>query len=321
MDKRIVVIDHEFDHFTEEERIAAEVGATLEVHNVTDKPSVLEVTRGADVLITNYARIDAEVLSGLGRNAVVIRSGIGYDNVDIAAAKELGVRVCNVPDYGASTVADHTVMLSLALLRHAPELHQAIVDTEDGWYQAATLGPVVDLADATYGLVGAGQIARHVATRMQAFGTRIIAADPYGNATVLKAAGIELVSLNELLGQADIISLHAPLTSETRHMIGRAEIARMKERTVLVNTARGGLLDIQAAVDALNEGRLGGLGLDVFETEPLSSGHPVRRAPRTLLTPHAAFYSERALHNLQLFAAEEAGRACRGEVLRCEITA
>lgn len=320
MSKRIVVTDHEFEQLTEEARIASEVGARFEVYQATDRDAALAATRGADVVLTNYAPMDREVLAGLAERAVVIRYGIGFDNVDIEAARELGVRVCNVPDYGASTVADHTVMLVLATLRRCLDLHSRIVGEPDGWGQASDLGPVLDLADAVHGLVGAGQIARHVAHRMQAFGTTVIASDPYADAAALAEQGIELVPLEELLRRADIVSLHAPLTPETHHIIGAEQLDAMKPGAIVVNTARGPLLDTVAAARALQGGRLGGLGLDVFETEPLEPGHPLRSAPRALLTPHAAFYSQRALHNLQLFAAEEAGRACRGEALRCEVT-
>lgn len=320
MTKRIVITDHEFDTLEEFERIAADVGAALEVHNVTDKAAVLEATRGADVVVIDYAPIDGEVAGGLAPGAVVIRTGIGYDNIDVPAVRERGVRACNVPDYGASTVADHTVMLALAVHRNALEHHRAITGAEEGWAHAIDFGPVIDLGDAVYGLVGSGQIARHVAKRMQAFGATVIAFDPYVDPTAMAELGIEVVPLDELVRRSDIISLHAPLTAETRHIIGREQLSAMKPGVTLVNTARGPLLDTVAAAESLREGRLGGLGLDVFETEPLEAGHPIRTAPRTLLTPHAAFYSERSLRNMRLFAAEEAGRAVLGEPLRCEVT-
>ncbi|MFF0990651.1 C-terminal binding protein [Kocuria nitroreducens] len=319
MSKRIVITDHEFKSLEEIEQIISETDAVLEVNNVTDKLSVLEVTRGADVVLIDYAPVDRDVAEGLAPGAVVIRAGIGYDNIDVSALRELGVRACNVPDYGASTVADHTVMLALAVHRKVREQHQAITKSEDGWAQAIDFGPLLDMADATYGLVGSGQIARLVAKRVQAFGATVIAADPYVDPAAMDELGIELVSRDELVQRADMISLHAPLTPETRHIIGYAQLASMKPGVTLVNTSRGPLLDTVAAAEALHAGKLGGLGLDVFETEPLEPSHPIRNAPRTLLTPHSAFYSERSQRNMQRYAAEEAVRACRGEALRCEV--
>lgn len=319
MNFKVVVTDHEFDNFENEERLASEVGATLEVFNVLAEEDLLRATRGANVLLVSYANISRKVLQGLAEDAVVIQYSIGYDNVDMAAAAELGVRICNVPDYGAHTVADHTVMLMLALIRRALEYHHAIVDTAGGWVQALDVGPIVDLTDTTVGLVGTGQIGRLVAKRIQGFGSRVVAYDPYADPALLTASGIEPLSFDDLLATADVVSMHAPLTAETTGMIGVEEIARMKPSAVLVNTARGGLIDIDAAVRAVNAERLGGLGLDVFPSEPLEEGHPLRSARRTLLTPHAAYYSERSVRNLQLFAAEEMARACRGEGLRCEV--
>lgn len=317
--KKVVITDYEFPDLSHEERIAAEVGAELSINDITDEAEVAKITEGADVVIDLYAPITRRVLSGLAPGATVIRYGMGYDTIDVEAATELGIRVCNVPDYGADTVADHTIALALASLRRLFDYQAELSAPRNKWVAAATVGPVVSLEDATYGLIGTGQIGRKVAKRIQAFGARTIAYDPYADPELMASEGIELVDLDDLIAQSDIVSIHAPLTPETRHLIDRERIAQMKDTAIIVNTARGALVDTVAAAEAVNNDQLGGLALDVFESEPLEPDHPLRSAKRTLLTPHAAYYSQRAMNNLQLFAAEEMGRAVRGEALRCQV--
>jgi D-3-phosphoglycerate dehydrogenase len=237
----------------------------------------------------------------------------------VEAATRLGVRVCNVPDYGADTVADHTVALALTSLRRIADYHAAIVDGPDGWIHAAQIGRIPAVSDVVYGLIGTGQIGRKVARRIRAFGATVVAYDPYADAQAVAEDGIELRPLDQVLEHADIVSVHAPLTPETHHLIDAQALAAMKDSAILVNTARGALVDTVAAAQAVTEGTIGALALDVMESEPLEADHPLRTAPRTMLTPHAAFCSERSMANLQLFASQEMGRALRGEPLRCQL--
>ena len=316
---RVVITDHEFASVDAEEAAVRDNGAELVVGSTRDEQKVAELTAGADVVILAYAPITDRVLSGMAENATVIRYGVGYDTVDVEAATRRGVRVCNVPDYGAETVADHTVMLALATLRRAVPYDQRVREDEQGWIQAQQIGMIPALRDITYGLVGTGTIGLLVAERISAFGARILAYDPYAKEEALTDRDIERVELDDLLQRSDAISLHAPLTEETHHILDETALRRTQRGTILVNTARGALVDTSAAAALAKEGHLGGLGLDVFEKEPLPLDHPVREAPNTILTPHAAFYSTRALKNLQDYAAAEVGRALRGEPLRCQI--
>lgn len=316
---RVVITDYEFSRLDAEEAAARDNGADFVVGSTRDEDQVAELTAGADVVVLAYAPITDRVLSGLAENATVIRYGVGYDTVDVEAATRRGVRVCNVPDYGAETVADHTVMLVLAVLRRAFAYDKTVRDPEQGWIQAPQIGAIPAMEDLTYGLVGTGTIGQLVASRITAFGSRVIAYDPYAQQEALAQRGIEGVGLDELLQRADLISIHAPLTSETHHILDEQALRKTTPGTIVVNTARGALIDTVAAAGLAEEGHLGGLGLDVFEEEPLPLGHPVRQAPNTILTPHAAFYSNRALKNLQDYAAAEVGRALRGEPLRCQI--
>ncbi|GAA4510601.1 C-terminal binding protein [Brevibacterium yomogidense] len=319
MGKRVVITDQSFPDLDQETAVARSAGAALVVgDNVVDEDAVVELTEGADVVMLAYAPITERVLDGLSPGATVIRYGIGFETIDVEAATRRGVRVCNVPDYGADTVADHTVALALASLRRIADYHAAIAH-DDGWISAAEIGEIPAVSDVVYGLIGTGQIGRKVARRMAAFGAEIIAYDPYADSDEVAADDIELVEFDVVIANADIVSVHAPLTPETHHIVDRAALEAMKDTAVLVNTARGALVDTRAAAEAVAADRIGALALDVMESEPLEAGHPLRTAPRTLLTPHAAFYSARSLANLQRFAAEEMGRALRGDDLRCQI--
>ncbi|MGO1480527.1 MAG: C-terminal binding protein [Brachybacterium sp.] len=320
MTKRVIITDHEFPYLADEERIARESGADLEIHvDVTEAASVAEIVDGADVVLLAYAEMTEQVLAQLNPGATVVRYGMGYDTIDVEAATRLGVRVCNVPDYGADTVADHTIALALAAVRRLADYHAETVKDPTGWIAAPEIGIIPAISDLNYGLVGTGQIGRKVASRIQAFGATVIAYDPYVEPEKLASEGIEVVSLDELFERADAISIHAPLTPETTHIVGAEAIAKLKDSAIIVNTARGPLLDTRAAAEAVSAGQLGALALDVFEGEPLEEGHPLREAPRTILTPHAAYYSTRSLANLQLYAAEEMGRALREEPLRAQV--
>jgi D-3-phosphoglycerate dehydrogenase len=249
--------------------------------------------------------------------AVVIRYGIGYDNVDLDAATRLGIRVCNIPDYGADTVADHTVTCVLTLLRKIQHFDRAIRRGE--WPSAPELAPIRSMAETTVGLLGTGRIGQAVARRLAPFGFEVIAYDPYAKPDDLADSPITLVELDELFRRSHVLSLHAPATPETTGIINAQNLAAMPAGAVLVNTSRGALVDQDALLDALDSGHLAGAALDVFQPEPLPVDHPLRSQPNTVLTPHAAFYSEKSIRDLQRLAAEEAARAGRGEPLRCQI--
>jgi D-3-phosphoglycerate dehydrogenase len=314
---RIVVTDQAFGNVTRERELAERLGAPFEEFQCSTEDETVEAARGAAVAFVNFAPITRRVLEAMRPGATVIRYGIGYDNVDIGAASELGIRVCNVPDYGADTVADHTVALMLALLRKVTVIDRAIHDR--GWVTPGELGPIRGFGETVVGLVGTGRIGRAVAARLQPFGFTLLAFDPYVDADALAAVGIRSVGLDDLLGSAHAVSLHAPLTEQNRHLIGEQSIAAMQDGAVLVNTSRGGLVDERALAAGLASGKLGGAALDVFEAEPLPLDSALRGFDTVLLTPHAAFYSDSSLANLQRLATEEAERAFTGQPLRCPV--
>jgi D-3-phosphoglycerate dehydrogenase len=246
-----------------------------------------------------------------------VRYGVGVDNVDLKAAQEFGHRVCNVPDYGIEEVADHAVALTLGLARHLTAFDRAI---RAGAWKISQIAPSLrSLRDTQVGLIGLGRIARAYATRMQAFGCTIIGYDPAVNAEELEILGIKVVSLEEVLQASQVISLHVPLLPSTRNVLDKDAISRMLPGAILINVSRGGLVDESALAEALNSGHVSGAGLDVFEQEPLPETSPLRHASNILLSPHAAFFSDLSVRNLQRLAAEEASRALRGEPLRCAV--
>ncbi|MEP7202593.1 MAG: NAD(P)-dependent oxidoreductase [Ilumatobacteraceae bacterium] len=211
---------------------------------------------------------------------VISRIGIGYDNVDVAAATAAGVIVCNAPDAPSVSTAEHTLMLMLAVVKNLP----AQADRAREGLPGATTGTALELDGAVLGLVGYGRIARRVGLAATAMGMRVLAADPY----LTEAPGCELVGLDRVYGESDVISLHAPAVADTRHMINAGSLAAMKRGVYLVNCARGGLVDQDALLAALDSGQVAGAGLDVTDPEPLPQAHALLVHPSVIVTPHVA---------------------------------
>ncbi|WP_419728712.1 C-terminal binding protein [Lichenicola sp.] len=316
--KRVVVTDPRFEGLVHERAAAERAGALFQVFDCQDAGDVAEALHDADVAFVNLVPVNEAALAGMRGGGVVVRYGIGTDNVDLDAARRLGIRVANVPDYGSDTVADHASASMLALLRRLPVFDDAI--RREGWINPDRERPLPALSASTVGLIGVGRIGLLVARRLQAFGIRVVASDPFADPRKLQAAGIERVELDALLAEAHGVSLHLPATSATRHIIGRRSIARMRPGAMLVNTARGALVDEAALAEALRDGRLGGAALDVFDPEPLDPGSPLRTMRNVILTPHAAFYCVESLDALQRLASEEAARALAGQPLRSAVT-
>ena len=317
-DLKLVVTDHAFRDTPQEQAAAAAGGASFAGYQCRGEDETLEVVRGANVVLNNFAPMTRKVMAAMAPGAVVIRYGVGVDNVDLAAARDLGVHVCNVPDYGVDEVADHAAAMTLALARKLDSYDSGIRAGE--WKIDRIVGGLRSLRDSTVGLIGLGRIARAYAARMAAFGCRITGFDPFIPDDQIRAAGITPLPRDDVIASANILSLHVPLTPETRHLIDRAAIARMREGAILINCSRGGLIDEDALAAALISGHLSGAGLDVFETEPLPAASALRQAPHVIMSPHAAFFSDASVDTLQRLASEEALRALRGEALRCALT-
>ena len=267
-----------------------------------------DLAERADAVIVNLVTLDAAALSRLPRCRVIARLGVGYNNVDIAAARARGIVVTNVPDYCREEVSDHALALMLALVRKLP---LANADVHRGVWKQLGYRPIRRLNTLTLGLVGFGRLARALARKALALGLRVIAHDPYAAADA--ASEVQLLPLDALLAEADVISVHAPHVPGAPALIGRAELQRMKAGAILINTSRGELIDEAALVAALEAQHLAGAALDVLAVEPLAADSPLRGRPDVLLTPHMAFYSEESLVDLQRSAADEVARVLAGQ--------
>ncbi len=314
----VVVTDHAFADVETERAMAMAEGAGFASHQCRGEAETMAAVAGASVVFNNFAPMSRAVQKTLPRGAVVIRYGVGVDNVDLDAARELGIHVCNVPDYGVEEVADHAAAMALFLSRRLGRFDEGV--RGGSWSIAAMVPALRSLRDTTVGLVGFGRIAQAFAQRMATFGCRLVAHDPFASPDAAERLGVQLTGLDEVVERAEILSLHVPLLTETRHLIGRAELARLPQNAIVVNVSRGGLIDEVALAEALETGHVMGAGLDVFEAEPLSNASPLRKAPNVILSPHAAFYSEASVAALQRLAAEEGARALRGEPLRSALT-
>jgi D-3-phosphoglycerate dehydrogenase len=239
---------------------------------------------GWDALVVrSQTRVDAELLAAASpRLAVVAVASVGTDRIDLAAATRAGVLVVNAPTGSTIAAAEHTMALMLALLRRIPSADASVRRGE--WERAKYIG--AELQHRTLGLIGLGKIGKAVASRAAAFEMRVIAHDPFLTAEQASEHGARLVGLPELLASADVVSVHVLLTPQTRGLIGQAELKAMKPGAVLLNVARGGLVDEAALAAALHSGHLGGAAVDVFTTEPMAADNPLRDAPNTILTPH-----------------------------------
>ncbi|GGL85029.1 phosphoglycerate dehydrogenase [Nakamurella endophytica] len=290
----------------------AELGPDVEVRHVdgADRSALLPALAEADaVMIRSATTIDAEALAAAPRLKVVARAGIGLDNVDVPAATARGVLVVNAPQSNIITAAEHALALLLAVARQIPAAHASVAAGE--WKRSSFEG--VEIADKTVGVVGLGRIGQLFAARIAAFGTTVIAYDPYLQPARAAALGVQLVDLATLLRRADIISIHLPRTPETLGLIGAAELATVKPNLLLVNAARGGLVDEQALADALTEGRVAGAGIDVYVKEPMAADNPLRTAPNIVLTPHLGASTREAQDKAGTAVARSVKLALRGD--------
>ena len=259
-------------------------GDGIEVRHVdgTDRPALLEAVADADALLVRSAtKVDAEVLAAGTRLKVVARAGVGLDNVEVPAATERGVMVVNAPTSNIVSAAEHAVALLLSVARQVPAAHATL--QAGTWKRSSFNG--IELNGKTVGVVGLGKIGQLFAARVAAFGVTLIAYDPYVSAARAAQLGIELVTLEELLERSDAISIHLPKTPETKGLIGADQLAKAKRGVIIVNAARGGLVDEQALADAVREGQVGGAGIDVFSSEPTTES-PLFGVPNIVVTPH-----------------------------------
>ena len=311
---KVVITDRSFDDVGIERGILEAAGCRV-VDTRSKDPAVLAAAvADADAVITQFAPVNAAVVGAMARAKAIVRYGIGVDNVDLDAARALGIPVCNVPDYCIDEVADHTLAFILALTRQVVPSSLAVHAGQWG-----LVGPVAayrTLSAMTCGVVGFGRIGRAVVRRLFAFGSRVLVADPAVSDADVRAFDGVSATLDQLLAESDLVTLHCPSLPQTRGMIGAATLARTKPGLLLVNLSRGDLVDPQALVAALDAGTVAGAALDVFSPEPIPAGHPILGRSDVILAPHIASVSTAAVHRLRSTAAESALAAVRGEVPR-----
>ncbi|QJD82110.1 C-terminal binding protein [Cohnella herbarum] len=315
---KIVITDSNFTSDQSEREVLAGAGLTLERFNAKTIEEMKEAGKDATAVLVQFSPAPREVLESWKSCKLIVRYGIGYDNVDVQAATELGITVCNVPSYCLDEVADHTASLLLSGLRKIVAFDASVRRGE--WNVEKVAKPIRKFDESIIGLVGFGRIGARVAARMRPFGFEIMAYDPYLSEDKATELGVKkAASLRELLSVADAVSLHSPLTAETHHMINEQSLSWMKPNAWIVNTSRGGLINTVDLARALLARKLDGAALDVFEREPLEADHPLRQCANVILTPHAAYYSDASIDNLQRQAAEEIVRFAKGEPLQSPV--
>jgi D-3-phosphoglycerate dehydrogenase len=309
--KKIVVLEPGYVHYREEEAILAAFHPQFVVIPAnTARDTLLAQLRDADAVMLREARLDSGMIAALDKCQAVVRYGVGVDNVDLVAAKEKGIYVANVPDYGSEDVAEHALALLLAATRRITSRNQQV---HQGQWNIGQAEPMFRMSGKVLGVVGFGRIARCLAAKARGIGFRsLLVCDPLLDTQAAEDAGVVSVSLETLCREADFISLHVPLSEKTRHLIGAEQLAMMKPTSVLVNTSRGGLIDETALFQALQSRQLFAAGLDVFEQEPIRADHPLLTLPDVICTDHTAWFTEESVIELQRKAAQEVLRVFEG---------
>ncbi len=311
----VAITDYTFPSLEIEESLIRAAGGEFELRSGNDKQveALKRLVADADAVITQFAPINAEVIAAMQHARVIVRYGIGVDNVDLSAARARGIPVCNVPDYCIDEVADHTLAFILGVTRQVVPNTLHIRDGK--WGLATSLDRMRNLRDQTVGIIGFGRIGREVVARLSPFKCRRLVFDAFVPNDSIQKAGCEPVSLDELLAQSDIVTLHCPSTPQTKKMLNATSIARMKPGSLVINLSRGDLVDTGALVAALQSGHLAGAAIDVCDPEPIPADSPLRSLPNVIVASHIASASPKASRTLRETATRIAVMALRGEVL------
>ena len=310
MTRKVLVTDYAWPSLEIERDILSEVDAELLVPQTGDEAELVSLAPLADAILTNWKKVPAAALDASPNCIVVSRYGVGIDNIPVERATELGVLVTNVPDFCLEEVSDHAMALLLACARRVTQFDRS---THAGHWDLSLGRGLPRLRDQTLGLVGFGNIARRLVPKAHGFGMRVLAYT-HRQRTGYED-GVELVDdLGRLLSEADYVSVHAPSTTATKDLIGEPELRRMKSTAYLINTSRGALVNEPALVRALREGWIAGAAIDVLSAEPPSPDHPLLTCENAIITPHAAFYSDTAIAELEAKAANNVAEVLRGRL-------
>jgi D-3-phosphoglycerate dehydrogenase len=314
---KVVVVSLGYESYGTEQDILRPLDAELVLapKDCLTEEEVISAGRDADALLVREAPVTARVIDALDRCKAIVRYGVGVDNIDLERAKQKKIYVANIPGYGTEEVSDHSIALLLACIRNILWRDRTL---REGRFELDIQDTMFRTTGKTLGLLGYGLIGQAVHRKWKGFlPNRVLACDPNVKPEILRERGAEEADLDTLLSESDYLSLHAPLTPRTKHIINDSALRKMKPTAILVNTARGELIDEGALVRALKEKRILMAGLDVFEKEPLPKDHPLMGLPNVILTGHVSWYSKDAVKELQTRGAQEIFRVLSGERPKC----
>ncbi|NLX07302.1 MAG: C-terminal binding protein [Phycisphaerae bacterium] len=313
MAKKVAVTDYTFDNLGVEESVLKPLGCELVGRQCKTEQELIDLTHDADYVITQFARVNANVIGAMEKCRIIVRYGIGVDNVDLQAAAAKDIPVCNVPDYCIDEVADHTLAMSLSLTR---QLFYLVKQVKTGtWKFPVDINRMHGLKDMTVGVVGFGRIGREVALRFKAFKCKVLVFDPVVEAGKIKGEGFEPADLARIYAESDLVTLHCPSTAQTKQMINAQTLAKMKDGVLIVNLSRGDLVHTDDLIAALRSGKVSGAALDVTDPEPINPDNPLLAMDNVIITNHIASASPNAVRYLRKSTAERVACAVRGEAL------
>ena len=310
---KAIITDYTFPDLSIETQILEAAGLEVVSGQCKTPQDLIVLTASADYVITQFAPIDADVIKSMSNCKVIVRYGIGYDNVDCETAKKKGIPVCNIPTYCIDEVADHTLSFILSMTRQL--LANAKYVQNGKWGLGTDLSKMRGLYDSTVGIIGLGRIGQAVAKRLQGFGCRLMAYDPVVDSTQAASISCQLVDLDYLLSNSDIITLHCPSLPTTKNIINNSTLLKMKKGSLLINAGRGDLICAQALTEALITGHLAGAAIDVFSTEPVPNDSPLLDMDNVLITSHIASASPQSAKTLRETAAQIVVISSKGESL------
>lgn len=306
----VVVTDSPFPSLDPAKKALEDANAEVIQAPSSSEEDIIKSAEYADAILVTYAKLNENILRSLKNCKAIGRFGIGVDNIDLKVAGELGISVNYVPDYCLDEVSDQAMAMIISMARKIPQSNKLV---QSGRWEMPAVVPMYRLRGKTVGLIGFGNIPRLMTPKAQAFGFNVIAADPYAPKELFEKFNVESVTMDELYERSDFISVHAPLLPETKGLVNKEAFKKMKKTAIIVNTARGPLIDEKDLIEALDNKEIGGAGLDVVETEPLPEDSALLGRDNVILAPHTAFYSVEALEELQTKAASDVARVLNGE--------
>jgi D-3-phosphoglycerate dehydrogenase len=301
---KVLLTDYEFENLKYEEDVFKESGLDIEFVKAQCKTEdeVAEQAKHADAILNQYAPISRRVIESLENAKVISRYGVGVNTIDLDAANEKGITVANVPDYGMEEVSNHTLALLLSWARKVTLLNYEV---KKGNWDFKACVPIHRFNNQTVGVLGFGRIPRRFIEKVKPLGFKLAAYDPFVSAEDMASAGVQKMELDEIISEADYLSVHVPLIKDTFHLLNADRFSQMKKNAVIINTARGPIIDEKALIEALENGIIAGAALDVAEEEPISIDSPLLHMDNVIITPHSAWYSEEAMVELRQKAAKK----------------